>query len=245
MQLPPFLESSTRKLAMAAAVLVCACVSPPSAADAADGSEVAGADGGDAAIDDPGGPPQKPKAIVGGSCDNGSGFIDWHGVEERPAIIRGIQGGQHIWASVRTQGLWAKKIRLSVEMFDAETGDVMKPGKVEITTSLKLNDGQGWLLYAGIPAFVQKPCNVMDRKLKVRFEANDLYGVQAVSEAFIRPTWDGFCPGAQPPDVIGSGPADAGPCDALGAHLAEDAGGEVAATPDALLPADSSGTSAD
>ncbi|MSP92483.1 MAG: hypothetical protein EXR79_11900 [Myxococcales bacterium] len=133
-----------------------------------------------------------PVAWGGGSLGDGSGFVEWDDGKATPVIIRGPQGGQHIWVSVRCKGFHPKKIRLGVEMFDAETGDAMKPGRVEVTISLK-PDVEAWSLHAGIPAFVKEPCKVKNRKLRVKFDVMDLYGVHGQDEAFITPTWDGLC----------------------------------------------------
>jgi len=207
---PPLVprQSLTVERCLAAVCLAAVCLAGASACGvASDPADVpdALADVGDTAL-------EKPTALIGGACDNGAGFVDWHSAEAKPAILRGIQGGQHIWVSARAKGVWPKKMRLAVTAYDAETGDLMKPGKVELTNSMK-NDGP-WLLYSGIPAFVKEPCKIKDRKLRIELVLSDLYGVQAKDEVFIRPTWDGFCEGDDPD--AGSAPHEAGPCDAGG-----------------------------
>jgi hypothetical protein len=182
-----------------AVLLACGCLACTGACESAAGIDVSddgsgGSDNSGPRIDARPHPDVVPTVAVwvGGSQDDGNGFVDWENGNSKPKIIRGPQGGQHIWVSARAKGMHPKKIRLGVEMFDAETGDPMKPGRVEVTVSLKPEDW-GWELYAGIPAFVKEPCKVMNRKLKVKFDASDLYGVGATDEAFIWPTWDGAC----------------------------------------------------
>lgn len=67
----------------------------------------------------------QPRTVwVGGSLDNGTGFVDWSlpsGVDlpKSATIISGPQGGQHIWVTVRTKGLAPKKAKVKVEIVQA------------------------------------------------------------------------------------------------------------------------------
>jgi len=135
--------------------------------------------------------PTQPTAWVGGANDDGSGFVDWRSGTARPTIIMGPQGGQHVYVSVRVAALWPKKIRMGVEMRDAQTGEVVKPGRIEITSSLKADEA--WMAYAGMTAFVKEPCKISDRKMKVHLDVSDLYGVKATDDAVITPHWAGYC----------------------------------------------------
>lgn len=132
-----------------------------------------------------------PAVWTGGSNDDGTGFVDWRSGEVKPTIIMGPQGGQHVYVSLRISNLWPKKIRMGVEMRDAETDEVVKPGRIEITSSLKA-DGD-WMAYTGMTAFVKEPCKISDRKIKVHVDVSDLYGVKATDDAVITPHWGGYC----------------------------------------------------
>lgn len=133
----------------------------------------------------------QPTVHVGGTSDSGDGFVDWAAGDFHPNIIRGPQGGQHIWIAARMQNLWPKKMRMAIELFDAATGELVKPGKVEIT--ITFNPDGDWLAYSGMPAFVKEPCKIKDHKLRAHLTLNDLYGVTTSADAFITPKWDGFC----------------------------------------------------
>ncbi len=133
----------------------------------------------------------QPTVRVGGTNDSGDGFLDWAPGDAHPNIIRGPQGGQHIWIAARMQNLWPKKMRMSIELFDNDTGVLVKPGKVEITITFK-EEGD-WLAYSGMPAFVKEPCKVKEHKLRAHLTLNDLYGVTTSIDAFITPKWDGYC----------------------------------------------------
>ncbi len=132
-----------------------------------------------------------PKAWIGGANDDGTGFVDWRSGAVTPTIIMGPQGGQHVYVSVRAANLWPKKIRMGVEMRDALTDEVVKPGRIEITSSLKADCE--WMTYTGMTAFVKEPCKISDRKLKVHLDVSDLYGVKATDDAVITPHWEGYC----------------------------------------------------
>ena len=142
----------------------------------------------------------QPRTVwVGGSLDNGTGFVDWSpapGVDlpKSATIISGPQGGQHIWVTVRTKGLWSNKARIRVEIVHAQDGTVAKPGYVEVIGSLKVDPAAPeWLYYQGIAAFIKEPCKIMKIPHRVQVKVTDLYGDQAAGEARIVPTWDGWC----------------------------------------------------
>ncbi len=159
-------------------------------ADSGTVSETAGQDGltGDAT-------PQKPLVRVGGADPEGKGWLDWSGGKHTPEMLKGPQGGQHIWVSARTAGLHPKKARITVTMYvETPTGDqLVKPGTVEMTGTLKWEND--WLVYAGLPAFVKEPCVIRDQKVRVELAVDDLYGVHADDKAWITPVWKGYCEG--------------------------------------------------
>lgn len=129
---------------------------------------------------------------LGGADDEGQQFIDWADGTATPKMVRGPQGGQHIWVRTRSQGLWHKKARISVTMTLVDSGNVVKPGTVPVMPTLEvLPDGDA--LSPGITAYVKCPCQVVGRQVRVRAEIVDLYGLTGVGEATIRPTWDGDC----------------------------------------------------
>ena len=137
---------------------------------------------------DSGGP---PAVRIGGANEEGEGFIDWNAGEAFAPMIRGIQGGQHIWVSVRARNVSHKKLRMAITATLIDSGKIVIPGRVEYTSTLSTTDG--WLFYEGAQSFVKCPCQVQGRKLRVRLEVVDLYGRTATHEATITPTWDGNC----------------------------------------------------
>jgi hypothetical protein len=149
-------------------------------------------------VDDSGGkdskldPAKDPMVEVGGATDAGKGFIDWSDGQSSPAILRGPQGGQHIWVSVRARNVHPKKLRMAITMFIEETGKRVIPGRVTVTSTLK-PDKDGWFLYQGVPSFVKCPCQIVGKKLRAELEIIDLYGRTASNEVWLSSTWDGSC----------------------------------------------------
>ena len=136
---------------------------------------------------------------VGGADDKGKVFIDLTGGEVKAPILRGPQGGQHVWVMVRFQGkdLSPKKLRIAATMRIRGSQVVVKPGTVTVTQTLR--EKQGWYqLATAIPAFVKCPCQVYGKLLDVEASVIDLYGRTAIAKGTITGTWDGVCTGDTP-----------------------------------------------
>ena len=138
-------------------------------------------------------PAEAPLAQVGGADDEGKGFVDWSSGAFEPPIIRGPQGGQHIWVSAHIRNVYPNKARVAVTMYlgSGAQAKVVSPGRVEMIGNLK-GDGD-WLIYPGIAAFVKEPCKIYGQSVRVDLEVDDLYGRRASDHQWIRPTWDGPC----------------------------------------------------
>ena len=159
------------------------CAASAGADAAADGGPVDGAaaDGASA-----------PMVLVGGANSDGSGFVDWSSTTPRPAIITGIQGGQHVFVSVRTRNIFPTQAKITAMVAAPETCEPNAPGPATWKVSLK-KDGD-WLTYQGITAFVGEPCAIKDKWVRVKVEVTDQNGVTATGHADIQPTWSGACP---------------------------------------------------
>lgn len=129
---------------------------------------------------------------LGGADDEGQQFVDWSSGQATPKMVRGPQGGQHIWVRTRSTGLWPKKARIDVTMTLIDSGQVVKPGTVPNMPMLE-EQQDGSALSPGITAYVKCPCQVVGRLVRVRAQIVDLYGLVGDGEATIRPTWDGDC----------------------------------------------------
>ncbi len=136
------------------------------------------------------------KLEVGGADKEGAGWVDWQSGAVSAPMIRGPQGGQHIWVRTRSAGLWPKKARIDVTMTLVDTGVVVKPGTVPVMQTL-LPESECSDLSPAITAYVKCPCQVVGRRIRVDVSLLDLYGVSAKAKAEITPAWDGDC--SQPP----------------------------------------------
>lgn len=132
-----------------------------------------------------------PAVRIGGASDEGEGFVDWSDSDALAPMIRGIQGGQHIWVSVRARNVSHKKLRMAITAVLVDSGKTVIPGRVEYTSTL--NEVDGWLFYEGAQSFVKCPCQVQGRQLRMKLEVIDLYGRTADNEMVVTPTWDGNC----------------------------------------------------
>ncbi|MCO4762583.1 MAG: hypothetical protein KC502_13815 [Myxococcales bacterium] len=133
-------------------------------------------------------------AVVGGASNDGKGFVDWSDGTATPEMLRGPQGGQHIWVAVRMRGLSHKKLKMTVEMQRVDTGTVVKPGAVPVMSTLKpIADGEFKYQFSAITAFVKCPCQVADKRLRVKLSLSDLYGRKYETIGEITPTWSGDC----------------------------------------------------
>ena len=129
---------------------------------------------------------------VDGALDDGTGLVDWQTGTATPAIVMGPQGGQHVWTVVTTShAFYAKRMRITVEMTDLDTGEIVKPGAFQFTKDMV--DTADGLQSPAITAFVKEPCKVKGHHLRVRADVEDLVGVTGSAEATITPTWTGYC----------------------------------------------------
>lgn len=197
---PTFLSAGRPPLLAAVFSLSCiasaACTDTgvPPTADGTDGCPTAGVDAGTSS------PAECGETVmeVGGADDKGKQFVPLV-TEVKAPILRGPQGGQHIWVMVRFRGdgLSSKKLRIATTMSIRDTKVVVKPGTVTMTQTLTEEDG--WFrLKTAIPSFVKCPCQVYGKTLDIDVDVVDLYGRTAKAQGQIVGTWDGVCSGSVP-----------------------------------------------
>ncbi len=136
----------------------------------------------------------EPWGAVGGANDEGKGFISWEDGTATPPMLRGPQGGQHVWVSVQMRGMVQQKLRMTVEMVLDDTGKVVKPGAVPFMQTVPpLPDDPKTFQFSAITAFVRCPCQVANKSVTVKLTLDDLYGRSTTATAKIKPSWDGDC----------------------------------------------------
>lgn len=162
---------------------------------------LAGCDGGGDAADDKKDTSEAPIwAAVGGAQDDGTGFVDWSDGTVKPRMIRGPQGGQHIWVTVRMTGLSPKQLKMTVEMRRQDNGKIVKPGAVPIIASLAKSKTKPDVYEFGrLTAFVKCPCQIAGAPVRVNLKLDDIYGRTFSTSAHIRPQWSEDC--SEPPST--------------------------------------------
>lgn len=173
-----------RTLPIAALSLACtaAPANAPSGESATDGAST------DASIDASG----PPVFQIGGAKDDGTGFVDWSGGTSTAPIITGIQGGQHVWVSVRTRNIPVHKAHLLIKLARPADCSALEAGETEWRVPLVTQDD--WKGYSGLTAYVSKPCEVQGKPVHVKVQLKDEDTLLAEADAFVTPTWDGVCP---------------------------------------------------
>lgn len=171
----------------------------------------AGTDSGGPGVDvgpapDTGTPVNAPTVELGGSDDAGKTFVDWSSDKIVPPLVHGIQGGEHVFVSVRVRNMDPKNMNLELHQQVVATGKEVFPSPIKwFSQTLKKEtvDGvwTGWYFKNGYTGFVNCPCLVTGKQLKLELIATSNDGkVTAKSTHFITPGgpstmphWDGDC----------------------------------------------------
>jgi hypothetical protein len=130
---------------------------------------------------------------VGGADFAGHGFVDWSASAGEPAIIRGPQGGQHVWLSVRFAAQPRGRLRLRSALRDRVTGAALEKGITTLAAKAQQGLDGTWIV-DGLPVFVDKPCEVTDRVCQAWVEVIDADDCAVVASALVTPQWSEDCP---------------------------------------------------
>jgi len=107
-------------------------------------------------------------------------------------LVAGSQGGHHVWASLRTEGLDPDRVMLEIETQPADGS--MPPEVSRVPVPFEPMEAGGARLL-GWPAVLSEPGCVVDRMLRVTVTLTDEHGVRAGDERFVVPR----APTAGPP----------------------------------------------
>lgn len=137
----------------------------------------------------------KPEVVLGGSDKDGNGFVDWSGPKPTPPMLRGPQGAQHVWVSLRARQIDPKKTEVWLGMEVIETGKPVFPGERWMKGVTFKNDTSpgalpGGVLIQGLTAVVGCPCRIHGMDVRVYAKIKDSQGVVVTDEVVIAPTWD-------------------------------------------------------
>jgi hypothetical protein len=107
-------------------------------------------------------------------------------------LIRGAQGGWHVWLSVRASGLESSTGRLVVELQPGD--DSTPPEASSVGVQLDPPDAEGRRSYLGWAAILSNPSCAMGRPLRVHVSLTTGSGEQISAERYLVPG-----PGESPP----------------------------------------------
>ncbi len=140
----------------------------------------------------------EPALELGGSDDHGSSWVDWSGGAVDADMHAGPQGCCHVWVSMRSPDLQPGKVKVSMEMFLVDTGVRVLRGKLNVTAQFKADPGPAHLY--GVPGFIDCPCTVDGRAVRVEASATDSAGLTLSGKAEFTPRAKGVhCTGEQAP----------------------------------------------
>ena len=123
----------------------------------------------------------------------GEGFVAW-GPDSPVPVLKGGQGLQHIWVSLRTKSpnVSAKtKAKVTLKLLRKSSGTPIAPGTFLMQLPFK-PVANGWLQYEGVPAVVYCPCTAMGQQVVIDATIHNsdppLHG-----QAVVVPTWAHSC----------------------------------------------------
>ena len=111
-------------------------------------------------------------------------------------MVRGAQGGWHIWLGLRATDFDADRALTKIEMQPAD--ESAEPQQVEAELYLGSPDDEGRRTLLGWPAIIADPACAVGEMMRVSVEVESIDGTPRIDERYVI-----LAPGADPP----------GPCD--------------------------------
>lgn len=131
-----------------------------------------------------------------GNVEVGTGEWQFESFEDGDALplVRGSQGGHHVWISVRSDTMATGNATLSIETQLADDSGEPQRSQVPITLTPSLNGM--FAEYLGWPAVIARPGCFADKMLRVRVSLSDSNGVHAQVDRYLIPTGEDLpdCP---------------------------------------------------
>lgn len=103
-------------------------------------------------------------------------------------VVCGPQGGQHIWTSVRSQGVGPDHTALLVEITDPATGERICGQEL---SDLLLESQGDWDAFSGLACFIPDPAKVDGRTLRLHGRVTDAAGHTAEASRTVVPSGPG------------------------------------------------------
>jgi len=125
-------------------------------------------------------PPEEPRVEVGTGSWRFEPLVDEDSVE----LIRGSQGGWHFWLSVRTQGVEAEDVILTIE---TQLEDESRPAEeVDVDVRLGRMNDEGERTLLGWPAIVADPACLAGHTVRVSITLQLADGSTLSDERYVR-----------------------------------------------------------
>ncbi|MDQ3033541.1 MAG: hypothetical protein M3Y87_14070 [Myxococcota bacterium] len=114
-------------------------------------------------------------------------------------LVKGAQGGWHIWVAVRAHGLESDAGSLAIEIQPAD--ESAPPQRTTIGVRFDPPDAEGRRSYLGWPAILSDPACDVGRLLRIEATLTTPSGERLRAERYVMPT-----PGDDPPPQCGASP---------------------------------------
>lgn len=164
-----------------------------------------------------------PPPVEGGTAEIvlGTGFVDpdtlegWVDLTDGfdAELVRGPQGGQHVWLNIRQRGLVPMRMTIHMRLFvldDAMGMDLPEPvegGRADLRLSFQpQRGGTGYYEVANLTLFVPEPDDVVGHRCRIEVQLVDTAGAMAIEDVDVNVDW---APGQVVPGRDG-GPRDGG-----------------------------------
>lgn len=113
-------------------------------------------------------------------------------------LVRGSQGGYHVWLSLRAHGLAGERMQMLLEVEPADGSMATQESHVRVF----LDEGADVSEYVGWPALIQTPECFVGRDVRVRAALTDDAGRTAVGEVVVVPVRDDMGECLEPSAVV-------------------------------------------
>jgi hypothetical protein len=107
-------------------------------------------------------------------------------------MVRGAQGGWHVWVSVRAEHLQASTGRLEIEVQPAD--ESAPPESASVGVQFDPPDADGMRSYLGWPAILSSPSCAVGETLRVHVTLTTSAGQQISAERYLVPAPGDFPP---------------------------------------------------
>lgn len=137
-------------------------------------------------------PPGEPEVELG----TGSWRFEALADDDEVALVRGSQGGWHVWLSVRAYGVDTRDVTLTIETQPED--ESRPPDRVEVDVRVSDVDDEGMRSLLGWPAIVPSPECLVGQRMRLSVTLRTSEGMELTDERILQ-----IAPGADPPPPCG------------------------------------------